>query len=462
MRIQIVGIGMGNVSSMTMQAAQAIQQADVLVGAQRMLESAQDARKAAGIEAAAELKAISPNAIANALANALETQGNAGRFAILCSGDTGFYSLATSVTRTIRERLPQAEIEIIPGITTVQYFASKLGRPWQSVALASAHGKTCNVLGMVLSNEQVFLLTGGELTPQTIIRELSDCGLGTCDVAIGERLSYEDEHITIGTVADLVGREFDSLSAIWISRGPLCDSEVAPYVGFPGIPDEAFIRGNVPMTKRDIRALCTSKMRVARDEVVWDIGAGTGSIAIEAACMQQSARVYAIEFKSEGCELIRLNRARFGAYNVTVVEGRAPEALADLPAPDVAFIGGSTGGLPQIVDTVLAANPHARIVISAITLETVAQTQTLLAELAERGAIDDYQATQISVASSRKAGRYHLMTAENPIFVFEARGVAVQNSASSCASSQPVEPACASADGAPASLQDAPTKVTDA
>lgn len=421
--IWIVGIGMGDASTMTAQAAQAIQDADVLVGAKRMLESAQAARMAAGKEAAAELKAISPNAIVNAI----EAADDAERFAILCSGDTGFYSLATSVTRTINERLPHANVELVPGITTVQYFASKLTKPWQSVALASAHGKTCNVLGMVLSHEQVFLLTGGELTPQTIIRELADCGLGFCEVAIGERLSYEDECITTGTAAELLEREFDSLSAIWISRGQLCDDEVAAYAGFPGIPDDAFIRGAIPMTKRDIRALCTSKMRVANDEVVWDIGAGTGSISIEAACMQPTARVYAIEFKEEGCSLIEQNRVRFGAYNVTVVQGRAPMALVNLPAPDVAFIGGSTGGLAQIVDAVLAANKQARIVISAITLETIAQTQALLADLAERGAIDGYQATQISVATSHEAGRYHLMTAENPILVFEAHGSAAQN-----------------------------------
>lgn len=419
MNIWIVGIGMGGPSTMTVQATQAICDADVLVGAQRMLESAQAVRTAAGKEAAAELKAISPNAIVNAI----EARGDAERFAILCSGDTGFYSLATSVVRAIRERLLQTDVEVIPGLTTVQYFASRLGRPWQSVALASAHGKTCNVIGLVLSHDEVFLLTGGDLTPQTIIDELVDCGLGSCFVAVGERLSYDDERITEDTAAKLAGTAFDSLSAIWISHGPLRDIEVAPYAGFPGIPDDAFIRGDVPMTKRDIRALCTSMLRVGADEVMWDIGAGTGSISIEAACMQPTARVYAIEFKDVGCELIGLNRVRFGAYNVTVVQGRAPEALADLPAPDVAFIGGSTGGLEAIVEAVLAANPRARIVISAITLETVAQTQTLLAELAERGAIADYQATQISVANSRKVGRYHLMTAENPIFVFEAQGV---------------------------------------
>ncbi|MBE6463889.1 MAG: precorrin-6y C5,15-methyltransferase (decarboxylating) subunit CbiE [Eggerthellaceae bacterium] len=422
MVIKIVGIGMGDTSTMTAQAAQAILDADVLIGAQRMLESAQAARSAAGKDIATELKAISPNAIVSAI----ESIGDVGCFAILCSGDTGFYSLATSVIRTINERLPRADIELIPGITTVQYFASRLAKPWQSVALASAHGKTCNVLDMVLSHEQVFLLTGGELTPQTIINELAGCGLGFCEVAVGERLSYEDERITTGTAAELVGHGFDSLSAIWISRGQLCDDEVAAYAGFPGIPDDAFIRGTVPMTKRDIRALCTSKMRVANDEVVWDIGAGTGSVSIEAACMQPSARVYAIECKEEGCTLIEQNRVRFGAYNITVVRGRAPEALNGLPAPDVAFIGGSTGGLAQIVDTVLAANRKARIVISAITLETVAQTQALLANLAEHGIIDGYQATQISVATSREAGRYHLMTAENPIFVFEAHGIAAQ------------------------------------
>lgn len=432
MKIWIIGIGMGSEATMTTQAVEAIEGADVLIGARRMLDSAQELRAAKDLTAAEEVEAIAPSAIVEAV----QARGDAEQFVVLCSGDTGFYSLATSMARTIEERLPQVPVEFIPGITTVQYLAAKLGRPWQNVALASAHGTTCNVIGLVLSHDEVFLLTGGDLTPQTIIDELVKCGLGSCYVAVAERLSYDDERITQDKAAKLAGQAFDSLSALWISHGPLCDLEVAPFAGSLGIPDELFIRGEVPMTKRDIRALCTSKLRVHADEVVWDIGAGTGSISIEVACMQPTARVYAIEFKEVGCELIGLNRSRFGAYNVTVVQGRAPEALEGLPAPDAAFIGGSAGGMAQIIDTVLAANPRARIVISAITLETIAQTQTILAELTERGTIGDYKATLVSVATSRKVGDYHLMGAENPIYIFEAQGQIVSEQVDAPADAQ--------------------------
>ena len=418
MKIYIVGIGMGSTHTLTLAAQTAIVEADLLLGAARMVQSAQQLRLEAGCQPAKQSEAIAPKAIATAIADA----GDVALCVVLCSGDTGFFSLASSVRDVLGEEFPQAAVETLPGITTVQYLAAKLGRPWQQVRLGSAHGRDCNVLGLVLSNPEVFLLTGGEQTPATIIEMLCKCGLGSCQIVVGERLSYEDERITHSNAEGLLGKPFDALSAIWISHGPLVDEAVQDYVGVGGIPDEAFIRGEVPMTKRDVRALCTARLHPARGEVVWDVGAGTGSVSIEAACMQPFARVFAVETKPQGCRLIEENRSKFGAYNVQVVEGRAPEALEGLPAPDAAFIGGSTGGLEQIVRYILTANSGARLVITAVTLETIAQTSRLLNALQHEGLLGEYQAMQIAAASTRKAGNYHLMQAENPIMIFEAAG----------------------------------------
>ena len=176
--------------------------------------------------------------------------------------------------------------------------------------------------------------------------------------------------------------------------------------------DEAFIRGQVPMTKSEVRAVSISKLGLCDNSIVYDIGAGTGSVAVEMALAMGHGHVYAIEQREEGCRLIGQNQEHFGVRNLTIVPGKAPDVLKDLPAADRVFIGGSGGELPKILDLVREKNPSARMVINAVSLETLSAVTEYL-----RGKGMEAEIVSIQTARARKLGDYHLMEGQNPVYI---------------------------------------------
>lgn len=426
MKVTIAGIGMGTLGTLTGQVACAICDADFIAGSARALGLAHDVLGDAGYGAGDHfdengLSMFLETTDASTIAQAISDRRPQSA-CVLCSGDIGFFSLSRTTAAALRRAFPEVEFEFLPGISTVQYLAAKLGRRWQDCTLLSAHGRDCDVLGRVLKRSQVFLLTGGDETPMTIIDKLISVGLGEVEVTVGQRLSYPDELIVTDKAINLQGQVFDPLSALWISHGPLCDREVATYVGHPGIPDDLFIRGDVPMTKSEVRALITAHMRPMASEIIWDVGAGTGSVSVELACSEPYAQVFAIEAEPAALELIETNRKRFGAYNIQPVCGHAPEVFEKVPAPDAVFVGGSTGELEGIIGAVLEKNPQARILTSAVTMETIAQTTDLFEQLVREGRLTDLDIWQVAVTRTRDTGRYHLMDPQSPVFLFQAQG----------------------------------------
>jgi precorrin-6Y C5,15-methyltransferase (decarboxylating) len=193
----------------------------------------------------------------------------------------------------------------------------------------------------------------------------------------------------------------------------LLENPQADHIVTPGIPDEAFVRGKVPMTKEEVRILSVAKLRLREDSVVYDVGAGTGSVSMEIARLCSEGRVYAIERNQEGIQLIRDNSQKLGLSNVIPVEGLAPAAMETLPAPTHAFIGGSSGNMKDIITMLRRKNPAVRIVINTIALESIAEVMTLIKELEILGA----DIVQITAARSRELGRYHMMTGLNPVYI---------------------------------------------
>jgi precorrin-6Y C5,15-methyltransferase (decarboxylating) len=167
-----------------------------------------------------------------------------------------------------------------------------------------------------------------------------------------------------------------------------------------------------------VRAVTLSKLALTKNAVCWDVGAGTGSVSLEMAACCEDGVVYAIEHKSNACALIEKNKLHLGVTNVEVVEGEAPEALEELEAPTHVFIGGSSGNLKTILACVLRKNPKARIVINTVTAESFAEAMACLKALP----LVDEDITEMSVARGRKLGRYHLMTAQNPVYVISCTG----------------------------------------
>lgn len=154
------------------------------------------------------------------------------------------------------------------------------------------------------------------------------------------------------------------------------------------------------MTKQEVRAAALAKLAVRPTDTLWDVGAGTGSVSVELALAAPRGRVYAVECDPEACALIRKNRERFAAWNLTLIEGKAPQALEALPAPDAVFLGGTKGSMEAVVDAVLAKNPQARLCISAIALETLSAA---VAALTARGSPPKSPRSP-SAAQNRRAG----------------------------------------------------------
>ncbi|MCR4939185.1 MAG: precorrin-6Y C5,15-methyltransferase (decarboxylating) subunit CbiT [Treponemataceae bacterium] len=182
----------------------------------------------------------------------------------------------------------------------------------------------------------------------------------------------------------------------------------------PGIPDEDFIRDKVPMTKEEVRVISISKLRLTESSVVYDIGSGTGSVAVEIARLSPSIEVYAVEIKEEAVSLIKRNGEKFCCQNLHVVNVLAPDGLEKLPPPTHAFIGGSKGRLQEIMTFLKEKNPRVRIVLTAVSLETVAEMQSLL----EKFNVTDAELVQVSVSRTEKLGGYHLFKANNPVFIY--------------------------------------------
>lgn len=395
MKVYLIGVGMGNRETMTTGALAAVGECPVLVGAPRLLEPWQEGHECVPLIAAADI------------AEFMGTRRE-GPIGVLLSGDVGFYSGAKSLWPL----LERYEVETFPGISSLSYFCARLRTPWQDAAVVSAHGRAHNAAGEIQCHEKTFVLTGGNVRAQDICKELAARGLGEVRISVGERLSYPDERIVTGPAAELAGEEFDSL-AVLLAENP--SPLVRPW-NAPGLPDQGFLRGDVPMTKEEVRALVLSKLRPQPQHVAWDVGAGTGSVSVELALSCPAGRVYAVERKPEALDLLKRNKRRFGVQNLEIVDGTAPEALKGLPAPDRVFLGGTSGSLEEILRLVFCKNPEARVVCTAVTLETVGEAARYFSGLGEADMV------QLSVTHTRQAGRYHLMDAQNPVWIFSGEG----------------------------------------
>lgn len=391
MQVTLAGLGCGTAATVTAEVRAALEEAEILVGAARLLESLPEGLTPRRV------RAVKPREIMEAL-----LASGCERACVLYSGDSGFYSGARVLLPLLAERDMGARV--LPGVSSVQYLAAKLRRPWQDWLLRSAHGVECDAVEAVCRGAPVCFLTGGALGPGDLCRHLAEAGLGNLPVTVGENLSCPEEQILPGTASEFAGRTFAPLSVLLAEAAPAHPRRA------PGIPDGEFQRGKVPMTKQEVRAAILGKLSVGPEDVCWDVGAGTGGVSVELALQARS--VWAVERNPEALALLRSNRKKFRAWKLRIAEGRAPEALQNLPAPDAVFVGGSGGELPGILQAVHDANPRARICVSAIALETLHAASERLTALGYETEI-----TQIAVSRCRPAGTLHLLTAQNPVFL---------------------------------------------
>lgn len=398
LRVNIVGIGPGNPDLLTGEARQAIAASNILLGDKRMLSAFADSSKTV-------YDTIKTSAIAEVAAKADPARDV---LAVLVSGDVGFFSLA----KTISGKLPDCECVRYCGISSLVYFASKLQLSWDDAKIVSMHGRDQNLVAAVAQNKKVFSLTGGDHSPQALCKQLCEHGLGQVLVYVGENLSYPEEKITQCTAEEISALSFPSLSVMMLLNDEANCFEPTVH----GLADDLFMRSKVPMTKQEVRSVSMSKLMPKATDVIYDIGAGTGSCSVELALIAKQGKVWAFERNPVAVELLGKNKELFGLTNLDVIAGEALENIKTMPAPDCVFVGGSGGDLCEMLDVIYAKNSKCRIVINAITVETLAQVAAYYKEH------PDYslEIVNVFVARSKKLGSYNLMMAQNPVYVMTA------------------------------------------
>ena len=394
--VNIIGIGMGG-NGLTLSAKQRIDESDLIVGAKRMVETV-----ALGKDILEEYRS-------DEILSYLEENPKYHNISILMSGDIGFYSGAKKLLEKIdREKY---EVNTEPGISSAVYLCSKIGTSWQDVYMTSAHGRESNLVGLSRIHGKVFTLLSEEDSVHAMAKQFIDYEMDVT-ITIGQDFGYETEKVFTGSPKDVLEQSFGKLCVALIQNDvPVRSNPIS-------IPDEEFTRGDAPMTKSEVRALSVAKLKICDDSVIYDVGAGTGSVSIEMALCAVNGMVYAIEKEEAAADLIEVNKVKFKTPNLQVIRGLAPEAMADLPKPTHAFIGGSSGNLKDIIACLLDKNPDIRIVINSVTIETLEETTQVIKEFN----LVEEEITCINVSKARKLGKYHLMTAQNPVYIAVVRG----------------------------------------
>lgn len=401
-RIVLAGIGMGDEASLTKDAEAAIRRADLIIGAGRMTA-----------HPVCEGKEMVTAYLPDDVRAAIERQPDKRQIAVLLSGDTGFFSGAEPLKEGLKPLCEAGyELKILPGISSLACLAARAGVAWQDVYTVSAHGRSCAPAGIVCRKKKTYFLLDKRQDLGWLCSRLAEYGLGQVHVIAGRDLGAKEERVLTGTA--------DEVREVW-SRQKKAKLECALVLNPEAreeeilhLDDEEYLRKErIPMTKDAIRALSAAKMKLHKDSVIYDIGAGTGGMTMELAMAAWQGQVYAIEKKEEAANLLRENCLRFHTDQVHVIQASAPNAMEDLPAPTHVFIGGSSGNLEEIVACALQKNPKVRLMIHAVTLETMAQ----VVQVIKTHAFLTEEVVQVSAAQSQKAGPYHLMRGENPIFL---------------------------------------------
>lgn len=389
-RFQIIGTGLGVAAQLTVEAQQAIMRAGAVFATARLAEGLQTLRSDICVCAIGEL-------------GKLARASSASTAALLVSGDVGFFSAARQLSRQLS---PYGEVELLCGLSSMQYFCARLNIPYDDALPVSLHGRQGSLLGACSYHRKVFALTGGTHTAASLCAELEAAGLGALRVHFGENLGAPNARILSATAAEIARLSCHDLAVLLIEND-------APADCTRPIFDCDLTRANVPMTKEEVRWVSVAKLCPQPGDIIYDIGAGTGAVTLELARKANRGMVYAVERKPEAVRLLAQNRAKLGGYNIKLIEACAPDGLDDLPAPDAVFIGGSGGNLREIFRVLIAKNPAVRIVVNAIALETLEEARAAWQECF--GALP--AVVQLTAARGKAVGRYTMMTANNPVFI---------------------------------------------
>lgn len=403
-KIIVAGIGPGDRGYILPAVDKSIEECDVVIGGRRNLEAFGQIDRE---------KLIIGNNLED-ICQYIQTYAGVKAITVLATGDPGIFS----IMEYLKGKLEGIEMTVIPGISSFQYLCSKLKLSWDDVRIVSLHGRDEEDLTYIVrENRKVIVFTGGTTSPGTVCKNFIKDKLTNLKITVGENLSYSNEKIVNGTPEEISEMVFGSLSVMLVQNEEKDKDKGLWNYATAGIPDELFLRGEVPMTKQEIRAVTISKLQLDKRSIVYDIGAGTGSISIECGLICSKGKIYAIEREKDALELIKANVQKFSVKNVQIVEGEAPSVLETLPLPDRVFIGGSGGKMEKLLELIRRYQQPVKVVINAVAIETAYEAIRCL----EEKGFDNVDIVNLSVSRGRTAGGKHLMQALNPIYIISAQ-----------------------------------------
>lgn len=398
--IFIAGYGPGDKGYVISDLNKIIDESDAVFGAKRLIENI-------------DVKNKYPLYMPDDILDVLKKDKDIKKALILYTGDCSFYSGASKMISAIKEKMPDTVIKVIPGISSVSYLCAAVNETYDDAVLFSIHGRNDvfrlnELIDHIKYNRKTFVLLSGDEDLRNVAG-LVDKNEPDCRFIIGKDLSYKDEKIIDLNVKQAKAYDEGGILTLLVINEK---AKKRPVINLLG--DDSFIRDKVPMTKECIRNESIIRLNICCGDIIYDIGGGTGSVAISIASLHPSLRVYTFEHKKEAYELIKRNIEGLDTPNVIPVLGEAPDILKDYPLPDRVFIGGSGGRLKDIIKELKARKTGIRYVVNAVSLETIAETQDLI----KKSDAKDVDITQIACSNIKKIGEHNLMQSENPVMIF--------------------------------------------
>lgn len=396
-KVYIIGVGAGGTASLLPEICQLVDQAEMVFGGERLLRM---------FPSLTGQKFVLTNNLSETADLIKRSLGNK-RMAVLASGDPGFHGIARYLTKV----LGKDAVEIVPNVSAMQLAFARIKESWDDAVLTSVHAKSIeDIIDLVRGNHKIGILTDERHTPGKIARFLKEHGIENCRAYVCQDLGTRNESIIATDLYSLKQKRFSPLNVLILLREPK-EAESQQRLG---IPEEKFYRQREGfITKLEVRAVSLAKLALTENSVVWDIGAGSGAISIEASFLAYRGSIFAIEKSADAVAIIRKNVRRFGRHNITVIRASAPDKLEELPAPDAIFVGGSGGRMAEIISTAgVRLKSRGMIVVNVITLENLHSTIKALQTIGFT-----FEVTLVNIARSTNVIELTRFEALNPIFV---------------------------------------------
>lgn len=396
-KIYLVGAGMAGWEGFSSRALEIISHAEVMVGHQRHLDIFPDF--------------CGTKMVLGDLSALLDFLQKTDKLVVvLASGDPTFFG----ISRFLLRNLPKERIEIFANVTSMQYAFSRIKEPWDDAIFVSVHGRGMHAaVDKIIAAEKACVLTDKVNTPAAIARELIERGAEGYEAWLCEDLGLASEKFTRSDVRGLLELKPSDLNILILIRTYEPNLVQYPLIG---IDDDEFQTFKKLITKQEVRAVTLSKLQLQDDLVMWDIGAGSGSVSIEASNLMPNGRIFAVERNPQSVGFIHENLKKFCTRNVKLVEAYAPDGFDDLPDPDRVFIGGAGGQLEEIIDAVdKRLRPDGLIVLNAVTLDTLAKAVEFLEDHGYT-----VEATCVNISKTRRLTEYKMFEAQNPVYIITA------------------------------------------